>query len=72
MFNSDLLFLPVFHRFILMVFMLPETENRTLEEIELHFSDKKRSIFDIKIKKKWTKHSRMNFFQEFVSWNMYW
>ncbi|XP_055301619.1 facilitated trehalose transporter Tret1-like isoform X2 [Sitodiplosis mosellana] len=37
--------------FISMLFILPETENRTLEEIELHFSDNKRSIFDIKIKK---------------------
>ncbi|XP_031639275.1 facilitated trehalose transporter Tret1-like [Contarinia nasturtii] len=37
--------------FILMIFMIPETENRTLEEIELHFSDNKRSIFDINIKK---------------------
>ncbi|XP_055301620.1 facilitated trehalose transporter Tret1-like [Sitodiplosis mosellana] len=37
--------------FISMLFILPETENRTLEEIELHFSDNNRSIFDIKIKK---------------------
>lgn len=30
---------------------LPETENRTLEEIELHFSDNKRKITDRHIKK---------------------
>lgn len=33
-----------------MLFMLPETEHRSLEDIELHFSDNKRSIFDINIK----------------------
>lgn len=32
-----------------MTFMLPETEQRSLEDIELHFSDNKRSIFDINI-----------------------
>lgn len=32
-----------------MTFMLPETEKRSLEDIELHFSDNNRSIFDIKI-----------------------
>lgn len=32
-----------------MVFMLPETEHRSLEDIEVHFSDSKRSIFDINI-----------------------
>lgn len=31
--------------------ILPETENRTLEEIELHFSDNKRKINDRHIKK---------------------
>lgn len=31
--------------------MLPETENRSLEEIELHFSDNKRSIFCTHIQK---------------------
>ncbi|XP_055307332.1 facilitated trehalose transporter Tret1-2 homolog [Sitodiplosis mosellana] len=35
--------------FILMSFMLPETENRSMEDIELHYSDNKRSIFDINI-----------------------
>lgn len=29
--------------------MLPETEQRSLEDIELHYSDNKKSIFDIKI-----------------------
>lgn len=33
-----------------MIFMLPETEHRTLEDIEIHFSDNKRSIFDRHIK----------------------
>lgn len=31
---------------------LPETEGRTLEEIELHFSDDSKTICDIKIMKK--------------------
>lgn len=30
---------------------MPETENRTLEEIELYFSDKNRKITDRKIPK---------------------
>lgn len=47
-FNSQLFIF----RFILTWLLLPETENRTLEEIELHFSDNNRSIFDIQIKKK--------------------
>lgn len=34
---------------ILMYLILPETEDRTLEEIELHFSDKTKKITDIKI-----------------------
>lgn len=32
-----------------MFFMLPETENRTMQDIELHFNENKRSIFDINI-----------------------
>lgn len=32
-----------------MIFMLPESEDRSMEDIELHFSDNKRSIFDINI-----------------------
>lgn len=32
-----------------MIFMLPETEDRSMNEIELHFSDNKRGIFDINI-----------------------
>lgn len=31
-------------------FMFPETENRTMEEIEQHYSDDSKSIFDIKIR----------------------
>lgn len=34
-----------------MTFMLPETEDRSLEDIELHFSDNKRSIFSTRIQK---------------------
>lgn len=30
--------------------MFPETENRTMEEIEFHYSDDSKSIFDIKIR----------------------
>lgn len=30
---------------------LPETERRTLEEIELHFSDNEKKLSDIKIRK---------------------
>lgn len=36
---------------ILMYFILPETENRTLEDIELHFSDNSKKITDHKITK---------------------
>lgn len=34
-----------------MYLILPETENRTLEDIELHFSDNKRKLTDRKIAK---------------------
>lgn len=37
---------------ILMYFFLPETENFSLEEIELHFSDNSKSLTDRKIVKK--------------------
>lgn len=30
--------------------MLPETEQRSLEDIELHYSDNKKSLFDINIR----------------------
>lgn len=36
--------------FIVMYFTLPETELRSLEDIELHFSDNARSIFDTDIR----------------------
>lgn len=36
--------------FIGMYFTLPETEMRTLEDIELHFSDNSKSITDINIR----------------------
>ena len=38
-------------RFITLYLVLPETENRTLEEIEQYFSDKSRKFGDRKIKK---------------------
>lgn len=37
------------YSFIVAYFILPETENRTLEEIELHFSDNSKSLIDINI-----------------------
>jgi hypothetical protein len=37
--------------FFYIFFFLPETERRTLEDIEIHFSDNKRKLTDIKIKK---------------------
>lgn len=33
-----------------MLFMLPETEHRSLEDIEFHYSDSKKSLFDIDIR----------------------
>lgn len=36
---------------VLMYNILPETENRTLEEIELHFADNNKKITDRKINK---------------------
>lgn len=40
-----------FHRVILMYFFLPETENRSLEDIEFFFSDRNRKITDVHIRK---------------------
>lgn len=40
--------------------MLPETEDRSLEDIELHFSDNKRSIFSTYIQKNATKDTETN------------
>lgn len=37
-------------RLFITYFILPETEDRTLEDIELHFSDNTKSIFDHDIK----------------------
>lgn len=37
--------------FILMYNILPETENRSLEDIELHFADKSRKLTDRQIRK---------------------
>lgn len=43
-------FLPIC-RFVAVYLTLPETERRTLEEIELHFSDNNRKITDIYIQR---------------------
>lgn len=40
--------------------MLPETEDRSLEDIELHFSDNKRSIFSTHIQKNASKDTELN------------
>lgn len=37
-------------RYALMYFMLPETEHRSLEDIEFHYSDNKKGLFDIDIR----------------------
>ncbi len=36
---------------IFIYFYLPETEKRTLEDIEIHFSDNNKKLTDVKIKK---------------------
>lgn len=38
--------------FILMFKILPETENRTLEDIEMHFSDNTKKLTNLKIAKR--------------------
>lgn len=43
-----------------MTFMLPETEDRSLEDIELHFSDNQRSIFSTHIQKNASKDTELN------------
>lgn len=47
LFNSIVIFVGL----ILMYNILPETENRTLEDIEMHFADKSKKINDRKIRK---------------------
>ncbi|XP_055305851.1 facilitated trehalose transporter Tret1-like [Sitodiplosis mosellana] len=48
LFNSIVIFVGL----ILMYKILPETENRTLEDIEMHFADKSKKITDRKIDKR--------------------
>lgn len=38
-------------RIFVLYFCLPETENRTLEDIELHFTDNSKKMYDINIVK---------------------
>lgn len=45
---------------ILMYNILPETEGRTLEEIEMHFSDKSKNILDHKIRRAKAKQETAN------------
>lgn len=37
-------------RYVLMFSILPETEHRSLQDIELHYSDNKKGLFDIDIR----------------------
>lgn len=39
------------YRIFVLYFCLPETENRTLEDIELHFTDNSKKMYDINIVK---------------------
>lgn len=39
------------HRFVATYYCLPETENRSLEDIERHFSDNSKKLTDIHIKR---------------------
>lgn len=40
--------------------MFPETESRTMEDIELHYSDNSKSIFDIKIRRNAAENNNNN------------
>lgn len=40
--------------------MMPETEDRSLEDIELHFSDNSRSIFSTHIQKNTSNDTELN------------
>lgn len=42
----------LFFRLITMYFIMPDTEQRSLEDIELHYSDNTKGITDIYIHKK--------------------
>lgn len=42
--------LTIVARYALMYFMLPETEHRSLQDIEFHYSDQKKGLFDIDIR----------------------
>lgn len=44
-------FTQLFYRIFVLYFCLPETENRTLEDIEIHFTDNSKKFYDINIVK---------------------
>ena len=41
----------LFFRFIVLFFIMPETEQRSLEDIEIHYSDNSKGLTDIHIRK---------------------
>lgn len=49
--HVTIFFLNSIHRFVVVFLILPETENRTLEDIESHFSDNTKGLTDRKIAK---------------------
>lgn len=49
--HECLISLKSFFRWISMYYLLPETEDRTLEDIEVHFSNNQRKLTDRKIQK---------------------
>lgn len=53
-FETYLLVKFFFFSFVVMYFILPETEQRSLEDIERHYSDNTKGITDIYIHKKCT------------------
>lgn len=54
--NSD----SINFRFVVIYLILPETEGRTLEEIEAYFSDKSRKFNDIQIRTVHDREQRAN------------
>lgn len=50
--NISLILFVSLNRFITVYLIMPETEQRSLEDIELHYSDDTKGITDIHIEKK--------------------